>query len=64
MWAPLGRGLISYPSLDHTEPIPAPDKNKENLEKDFSSIGSFEAISNLTRKREASLNLDFCLCEP
>ena len=51
-------------SLDHTEPIPAPDKNKENSEKDFSSIRSFEAISNLHREREASLNLDFCLCEP
>jgi len=51
-------------SWDHTEPIPAPDKNKENSEKDFSSIRSFEAISNLQREREASLNLDFCLCEP
>ena len=59
-----GPGPDFLPSLDHTEPIPAPDKNKENLEKDFSSIGSFEAISNLTRQREASLNLDFCLCEP
>ena len=59
-----GPGPDFLPSLDHTEPIPAPDKNKENLGKDFSSIGSFEAISNLTREREASLNLDFCLCEP
>lgn len=39
-------------SLDHTEPIPAPDKNKENSEKDFSSIRSFEAISNLQEREK------------
>ena len=37
---------------DHTEPIPAPDKNKENSEKDFSSIRSFEANSNLQREKK------------
>ena len=34
--------------------LPAPDKNKENSEKDFSSIRSFEAISNLQRERSLS----------
>ena len=37
---------------DHTEPIPAPDKNKENSEKDSSSIRSFEANSNLLREKK------------
>ena len=46
-----GPGPDFLRGLDHSEPIPAPDKNKENLEKDFSSIRTFEAISNLRREK-------------